>query len=212
MHDGTLKCAFLAFFCSTVAGVALGQIPSNLVNEYQRDVGARTSFARGEAARASDTLQATSKANPFDPVALNNLAVTQAAQGDYLNAITSLERAYRLAPSRADIASNLKNLQLWIGQNNTSVISGRAISPLIFPRAEDAPPELPALWGRMDVTDPAAQAVRPIGPVPPPPTAFASPNTSTPVSPTTAARTPERVSRPEIIVLTPSIAQKAKRR
>jgi tetratricopeptide (TPR) repeat protein len=198
MRDRIGKYTFLIFFCSTSAGQVLSQTSSNLANEYQRDLGARTSFARGETMRASDTLQATSKANPFDPVALNNLAVTQAAQGDYLNAVASLERAYRLAPNRADIASNLKNLQLWIGQSNISVNSGRPASPLIFPRAEDLPPEVPALWGRMDgLVQPLARSI-----ADPP-----MPATSvTGSAPTTASiRSNNDASlKPEITVLTPS--------
>ena len=52
-----------------------------------RDAAARAAYARGDNARASATLNEAVRLNPFDPVALNNLAVNYAAQGDYQNAI-----------------------------------------------------------------------------------------------------------------------------
>jgi tetratricopeptide (TPR) repeat protein len=197
----------LLFNCYAIcAGGAQGQTTSNLANEYYRDLGARSSLARGETVRAVDTLQATSKANPFDPVALNNLAVTQAAQGDYLNAVASLERAYRLAPTRSDIASNLRNLQIWIGQSHTSTNINRPISPLIFPRAEDAPPDLPALWESTN-TPPSVQRVTTPSLITsqahtanPPPTQIPAPGNS------------GASIQPEIIVLTPSMTTRTKRK
>ena len=113
-----------------------------------RDALARAAYARGDNARASATLNEAVRLNPFDPVALNNLAVNYAAQGDYQNAIALLERALRLAPNRPDIVNNLANLKAWMAQDSQFAIGSRgAPQALNFPRAEDSPPEFPPLWG-----------------------------------------------------------------
>jgi tetratricopeptide (TPR) repeat protein len=85
--------------------------------------------------------------NPFDPVALNNLAVNYAATGDYQNAVALLERAQRIAPNRVDIVNNLANLKAWMAQDSQFATGNRGVpQALNFPRAEDTPPELPPLW------------------------------------------------------------------
>jgi tetratricopeptide (TPR) repeat protein len=101
--------------------------------------------------------------NPFDPVALNNLAVNYAATGDYQNAVALLERAQRLAPNRPDIVNNLANLKAWMAQDSQFATGARTATPqaLNFPRAEDTPPELPPLWAGPQPTYPVANQVQP---------------------------------------------------
>lgn len=127
-----------------------------------RDALARAAYARGDNARASATLNEAVRLNPFDPVALNNLAVNYAAQGDYQNAIALLERALRLAPNRSDIVNNLANLKAWMAQDSQFAVGSRgAPQALNFPRAEDSPPEFPPLWGataNAQAQQPLAQA------------------------------------------------------
>ncbi len=124
-----------------------------------RDAAARAAYARGDNARASATLNEAVRLNPFDPVALNNLAVNYAAQGDYQNAIALLERALRLAPNRSDIVNNLANLKAWMAQDSQFAVGSRgAPQALNFPRAEDSPPEFPPLWG----APASAQAQQPL--------------------------------------------------
>lgn len=112
-----------------------------------RDAAARSAYARGDTTRASAALNEAVRLNPFDPVALNNLAVNYAAQGDYQNAVALLERAQRLAPNRSDIVNNLANLKAWMAQDSQFAVGSRGVpQALNFPRAEDTPPELPPLW------------------------------------------------------------------
>lgn len=135
-----------------------GQSPLQL----DTDRNARSAYVRGDALQASTAMGETARTNPFDPVALNNLAVVQASQGDYQSALSTLERAYRLAPGRRDIATNLMNLKTWITQESQFPLASRAQAPLLFPRAEDLPPELPGLWAPLaptpETTVPSAAA------------------------------------------------------
>lgn len=84
--------------------------------------------------------------NPFDPIALNNLAVTEAARGRYQQASSLLQRAVKLAPARADIAANLSNLQRWLAQVEGQAALGMQPQPLQLPYQETGIPEVPPLW------------------------------------------------------------------
>lgn len=118
-----------------------------MTGPLERDLAAKSAYARGDTARATATLIESVRLNPFDAVALNNLAVNYAAQGDYQNAISLLERAQRIAPSRADIANNLANLKAWLTQDNQFALGSRGVpQALNLPRSEDIPKELPPLW------------------------------------------------------------------
>ena len=52
--------------------------------------------------------------NPFDPVAMNNLAVVRLAENDPYAAAELLGRAFQLAPDNAVIADNNRRLASWI--------------------------------------------------------------------------------------------------
>ncbi|MEY2685261.1 MAG: hypothetical protein RJA09_2405 [Pseudomonadota bacterium] len=88
----------------------------------------------------------TAAINPFDPIALNNLAVTEAARGRYQQASSLLQRAVKLAPARADIAANLANLQRWLAQVEGQAALGMQPQPLQLPYQETGVPEVPSLW------------------------------------------------------------------
>lgn len=140
----TGQCALAA--CALVWGFACQA--QSLSSPADRDAAARSAYAKGDSARAAATLNEAVRLNPFDPVALNNLAVNYAATGDYQNAIALLERAQRIAPNRVDIVNNLTNLKAWMAQDSQFATGSRgAPQALNFPRAEDTPPELPPLWG-----------------------------------------------------------------
>jgi len=84
--------------------------------------------------------------NPFDPIALNNQAVAEAARGRYQHATSLLQRAVKLAPARADIASNLLSLQRWMAQVEGQVALGMEPQPLQLPLPEAGVPDVPPLW------------------------------------------------------------------
>ncbi len=84
--------------------------------------------------------------NPFDPIALNNLAVMEAGRGRYQQASSLLQRAVKLAPARADIAVNLSNLQRWLAQAEGQAALGLTPQPLQLPYQEAGVPEVPPLW------------------------------------------------------------------
>lgn len=88
----------------------------------------------------------TAAINPFDPIALNNMAVTEASRGRYQQALSLLQRAVKLAPARADIAGNLSSLQRWFAQVEGQAALGMQPQPLQLPYQESSLPDLPALW------------------------------------------------------------------
>lgn len=118
--------------------------------------------------------------NPFDPIALNNQAVAEAARGRYQQAASLLQRAVKLAPARADIAANLLSLQRWMAQSEGQAALGMEPQPLQVPFPEAGVPDVPPLWAP---PPPSAQLVRPsAGPVvggAPGSRPFASPSLST---------------------------------
>lgn len=107
----------------------------------------RRNMAEGDVATAERRFAEALEINPFDPVALNNLAAAKAEQGDYHTALELLERAERLAPQSADIAANLARLRGWV-----NYYAGNELHPaarIAVPQArmtEGLPPPPPALW------------------------------------------------------------------
>lgn len=135
--------------CAQVNAQTSAAFPSRqgFASPADRDAYSRSAFARGDTQRAAAALNESVRVNPFDPVALNNLAVNYASQGDYQNAVALLERAMRIAPNRSDIVNNHANLRAWMLQDAQYASGNRnSLTPLNFPRAEDSPPEPPPLW------------------------------------------------------------------
>jgi hypothetical protein len=84
--------------------------------------------------------------NPFDPIALNNIAVAEAARGRYQQALTLLQRAVKLAPARADIAANLASMRQWLAQAEGQAALGLQPQRLQLPYQESAVAPVPPLW------------------------------------------------------------------
>lgn len=82
------------------------------------------------------------RVNPFDPAALNNLAVVKAGQGRYEDARDLLERAARLAPESEQIRANLGRLTAWLNSaaGNSKAYDAPELS------VSKVPPEPPPLW------------------------------------------------------------------
>jgi hypothetical protein len=108
----------------------------------------------GHAALAQESAELAS-VNPFDPIALNNLAVIESGRGRYQHALSLLQRAVKLAPARADIAVNLGNLQRWMAQAEGQAALGLAPQPLQLPYQETGLPDVPPLWRLPDGAAPS---------------------------------------------------------
>lgn len=95
--------------------------------------------------------------NPFDPVALNNLAVAKADQGEFQEAMALFERAARLAPDNAEVAANLARLRGYVQS-----YAAAGVAPVVVPGAVSSarlPPEPPPLWtGKSDRLPPVKPA------------------------------------------------------
>ena len=113
----------------------------------QYEVEGRRLMAQGEPDKAALSFEEALRVNPFDPVALNNLAVARAEAGDYNTSLDLLKRAARLAPVDNEIAANLSRLRGWL---NSFEVSGqdvpRAGDPLDQRVAGSLPPPPPPLW------------------------------------------------------------------
>lgn len=161
-------CSATLISVAMCAGGAAQAQQSAFTSPADRDAAARSAYARGDTARVNSSLTEAVRTNPFDPVALNNLAVNYAASGDYQNAVALLERAQRIAPNRIDIVNNLANLKAWMMQDSQFAVGTRGTpQALNFPRAEDTPPELPPLWASPTPTYPQATVAAPAQPVQP---------------------------------------------
>jgi tetratricopeptide (TPR) repeat protein len=115
----------------------------------------RAYIAEGDSAAAIKSYGELVRQNPFDPVALNNMAIAKASAGDYQAALELLNRANRLAPQRVDIRENLKQLQTWLQKNhsvslNTETKFARNTNNVRNPGNPGSTvtvlPEPPALW------------------------------------------------------------------
>lgn len=83
--------------------------------------------------------------NPYDPVALNNLAVARARSGEVFSAFDLLDRAARLTPGNAIIESNRDALRDWIARRIDAGNSGRIA---LREETSGALPAPPALWAQ----------------------------------------------------------------
>ncbi len=86
--------------------------------------------------------------NLFDPVALNNLAVAKAKQGDLAGALNLLERAKKLTPKSEAVAENLQHLRDWIEYNDIRIndIDVMELGSSEQRLQQEVPPPPPALW------------------------------------------------------------------
>lgn len=103
-------------------------------------------FVSGNTDALQQRYQEDLSTNPFDPIALNNLAVTRAEKGDVYAAQDMLERASRLAPNNLEIKRNLTRVLQW-----KEVQSSEFIPPTHYALPEGfgeqgLPPPPPRLW------------------------------------------------------------------
>ena len=103
-------------------------------------------FVGSNAASLEQRYQQDLDTNPFDPIALNNLAVTKAEQGDIYTAEDMLQRASRLAPNNLEIRRNLTRVLQW-----QEVQSSEFVPPAGYALPEGfgqqgLPPPPPPLW------------------------------------------------------------------
>lgn len=111
-----------------------------------QDLG-RRNMAEGDIGEAEDRFAEALQINPFDPVALNNLAVAKAEQGDYHTAKDLLERAGRLDEGNATITANLARLRGWLNTYAGNELRPRARVPVpVANQAGGLPPPPPPLW------------------------------------------------------------------
>jgi tetratricopeptide (TPR) repeat protein len=115
----------------------------------------RESLAHGDAAAAEYSFNQALEVNPFDPVALNNLAVAKAERNQFYSALGLLERAAKLAPSNAEVAANLARMRLYVAE--TATVGRDPLAPLA--NVDDGlPPLPPQLW---DASLPLSRSVAP---------------------------------------------------
>lgn len=95
-----------------LAGVVMSLAPCVYAEDWNDR--AREDLFWGDSKRAEANLEQALEVNPFDAVALNNLAVAKAEQGDYHSSLALLERASELAPDNPDIQVNLARMRGWV--------------------------------------------------------------------------------------------------
>ena len=84
--------------------------------------------------------------NPFDPVALNNLAAAKVEWGDFHSALELLKRAARLAPQDTEIAANLSRLRGWLNSYSEAGMAAPGPQDLAQNQSGSLPPPPPPLW------------------------------------------------------------------
>lgn len=127
--------------------IGLGVSTLALANPFlQYDEEGRRLMAEGEPDQAALSFEEALRVNPFDPVALNNLATAKVESGDFHSALELLKRAARLAPQDTEIAANLSRLRGWL--NSYSEAGLKAPGPGDLAQASDGalPPPPPPLW------------------------------------------------------------------
>lgn len=105
-------------------------------------------MAEGNTDQAELDFEKALEVNPFDAVALNNLAVAKAERGQFHEATALLERAVKLQPNNAEVAANLARLR---GYVQGYAMAG--VNPSL-PKSANGPlpPAPPSLWGTYSAT------------------------------------------------------------
>lgn len=125
--------------------------------QYGFDSQGRQNLAEGDASRAEFNFEKALEVNPFDPVALNNLAVAKAERGQFYEAMSLLDRAAKLAPDNSDVIANLARLRGYVQSYATA---GAAPAPGVAARSLRGamPPTPPPLWGAASSASPRPAA------------------------------------------------------
>jgi len=111
------------------------------------DSSAKSSLAQGDVAAAEASFGQAVETNPFDPIALNNLAVAKTEAGQFHEALELLQRAERLAPQNTEVAANLARLRSW--NQNYAMQDGSTLGAEGAPASntfKNLPPPPPQLW------------------------------------------------------------------
>ncbi|WP_029891151.1 tetratricopeptide repeat protein [Polycyclovorans algicola] len=121
-----------------------------------QDMVARQYLAEGQPDAAEQALQEALQVNPFDPAAINNMAVVRSEQGHYYEAIELLERASRLSPDDPEIAANLARLRHWVQAYGMSASDPYGVVPhpndgVPTLNRPNVPPPAPPLWNAQPV-------------------------------------------------------------
>lgn len=91
--------------------------------------------------QALERLEGRLGLNPYDPVALNNLAVIRANEGNWIEALSLLERAQRFAVDHPVISRNVDELGRWLDTR----LPEPPVEGLALRETEPLPPP-PPLW------------------------------------------------------------------
>lgn len=115
---------------------------------YGYDGQGRQGMAEGDPTKAEFNFERALEVNPFDAVALNNLAVAKAERGQFYEAMSLLERAAKLAPDNSEVIANLARLRGYVQSYATAgVVPGPvAVNNLA---GSNLPPAPPPLWGSL---------------------------------------------------------------
>lgn len=128
---------------------------------YGYDSAGRAGLAEGDPARAEFSYERALEVNPFDAVALNNLAVAKAENGQFYEAMALLERAAKLTPDNSDVVANLARLRGYVQSYATAGV-GPTEATRTASYSGNLPPPPPALWARSE----RAYTSRPAAPRP----------------------------------------------
>ena len=111
---------------------------------YGYDGQGRQGMAEGDPMKAEFNFERALEVNPFDPIALNNLAVAKAERGQFYEAMSMLERAAKLAPDNSEVIANLARLRGYVQSYATAGVDA---TPVAKSFAGNLPPVPPSLWG-----------------------------------------------------------------
>lgn len=111
---------------------------------YGYDGQGRQGMAEGDPGRAEFNFERALEVNPFDAVALNNLAVAKAERGQFYEAMALLERAAKLTPDNSEVIANLARLRGYVQSYATA-----GVEPSTTAKSFNGalPPTPPPLWG-----------------------------------------------------------------
>jgi len=115
---------------------------------YGYDGEGRMGMAEGDPARAEFNFERALEVNPFDAVALNNLAVAKAEGGQFYEAMSLLERAAKLTPDNSDVVANLARLRGYVQSYATAGVGPTEGAARNYNGS--LPPAPPALWSRSE--------------------------------------------------------------
>lgn len=123
--------------------------PVDMDGLYGYDGQGRQDMASGDPARAEFNFERALEVNPFDAVALNNLAVAKAERGQFYEAMSLLERAAKLTPDNSEVIANLARLRGYVQSYATAGVEPSPAASQSF--TGTLPPPPPALWGSYGV-------------------------------------------------------------